>query len=107
MNTHQIELTFEEPQLLHGTHPLRYHLLRVGAGDLAGCFWHVNSVWEGYNSSGYPEGETESRLSKYTFANSKQEIKQIIEGAAKDNKTHYIMAKMSSEIYYSMPQYKE
>lgn len=107
MNT-QISLEFEAPQMLHGTYPLRYHLLRIGDGELAGKFWHQNSIWEGYNGDGYPETELEIRVAKYTIARSASDMRKLIEAAANDtnpNKTHYIMAKMDAGIYKAMPGY--
>lgn len=102
-------LNFESPQLLHGEFPFSYHLLRIGNGDLSGKFWHVNSIWSGYNSSGYPETECESRFAKYSIAESTNEISQLINDAANDcsDKTHYIMAKMHFSVYRGMSEFLE
>lgn len=98
------------PRLLLGEHPFKYHLLRIGSGDMENRFWHINSIWEGYNSHGYPDAEINARLAKYRFANTRKDIERILNEAKNEfvpNTTYYIMAKMDSSIYESMQQFKD
>lgn len=103
----QQQLIFNSPKLLHGEYPFRYNLLRVGSGEMNNMFWHINSIWDGYNSEGYPKIEIESRISKYQFADTDKDIRRIINEAMKEknpHKTYYIMARFDD--YNIMPEYQ-
>lgn len=102
----QLILGFESKKLF-GVHDLRYHLLRVGVAELSNTFWQVNSIWEGYNSEGYPKEPHENRWSVYHKAESTKDIKSIIKNAASDNRKHYIMAAFDYGLIKSMKQYRD
>lgn len=105
----QIKIGFQAKSLA-GIYPFKYHLLRVGNGDLVNRFWHVNTLFEGYNCRNYPTAEIDTRTAKYSLANTTADIKKILIEAAEETKpykTHYIMATMHSSEYKSMMAYKE
>lgn len=109
MNSQTI-IEFGTPKFLHGQYPFKYHMLRIGTAEMSNRFWHVNSLFEGYNDSNYPQVEKDTRIGKYSFAYSQQDIEQLMEKAAKETqeyKTHYIMAKMDSNVYESMAAFKD
>lgn len=87
---------------LFGLHELRYHLLRIGDGKI----WHVNSIWEGYNSDGYPDGPTENRLRKYHEVKSISDVRKVIkecDGA----QAHYLMVKFDYKLITKIPEFIE
>lgn len=105
----QVEINFE-PKKLHGEYPLQYVLMRIGKGELGNSFWHVNTIWEGYNSNGYPIRPIESRLAIYHDAYNVSDIRKAIDASINDtaiNRTHYLMVKFDYDIVKTMDGFIE
>ena len=101
----QTEIDFKDNNKLFEKHSLRYHLLKIGVDEIHGKIHHINSLFEGYNSDGYPVNPTDSRMRKYYKVHSVGEIRDVLKSFIDDGRHHYLMAAFDYDLIKSMSEF--